>query len=110
MSLEPAKQTFKVWRGTTFRQAFELWQDDAQTDPYDLDGYSATLTIREKLAGTIYHEAEADIEDNLITIVISHTDTAEFEWSQAVYELTLTLPNGDVDILFYGIFQVKDHA
>lgn len=108
MSLNPERHNFKVWRGTTFRRILEVWHDEAETSPYDFSGYTGNLTIRDKKGGTTLGTVGVTFSGNDITLLATAVTTAGWAWDQGVYELMLTAPSGDVDILLYGIVQVKD--
>lgn len=108
MSLNPERHNFNVWRGTTFRRVLEVWHDDAETNPYDFTGYAGLMNIRDRRGGTIIGTISASFSGNEITLVATSGVTALWDWDQGVYELQLTAPNGDVDILLFGIVLVRD--
>jgi hypothetical protein len=110
MSLKPERKNFEVWRGATFRVPLTLWQDAAMTNPYNLAGYSGEMLIKDKLGGTVIGTVEVSFLANVITLLADDETTATWAWQTGVYELKLTQPGGDVDVLFYGNFTVKDHA
>lgn len=109
--LEPERKNFSVWRGTTFRVPISLWQNAAMTIVYNLASYTGALVIREKRGGTQLGVIDVNITPpNLIELHATNTTTDLWAFDQGVYELKLISGGGDVDILFYGIITVKDHA
>lgn len=108
MSLNPERHNFKVWRGTTFRRILEVWNDEAETSPYDFSGYTGTMTIREKLAGSVVGTVGVNFSGNQIELVASAATTGTWAWKQGVYELQITAPDGDVDVLLFGTVTIQD--
>lgn len=113
MSLSPAKLNFTLWEGATFRKRLTFYSDSEGEVPVDLTGYTSELVIRTKPRGasllTLDTENDGitlDDEGN-IELFISDEDTAALDWDSGVYDLTLTDPDGDTDVLLWGSFIVK---
>ena len=47
--ITPTELDFTIWQGSTVRQGFEMWLDEARTEPFDPDGWEARSQIRDKL-------------------------------------------------------------
>lgn len=83
-------------------------------EPVDMTGFTARMSIKNKVGGTellslttanggiIIQEAE-----DLITLLISATDTAAFTWTKGVYDLEMVSPGGVVSALLTGTVTVK---
>lgn len=107
MALEPAQHNLSVWKGATFRRRIELWQDEAETNPYNLAGYTASMPIYNKRGGTLLTTIVPTIATNVVTILIPAATVSGYTWKSSWYELFLTAPAGDVDLLLYGAFTIK---
>ena len=82
--------------------------------PKDLAGYTARMTIRDKIVGgteLIHLVSPTDIVvDNTTkttTFTITATVTAGFTWTKGVYDLELVDPTGVVTALLSGKVTVK---
>lgn len=111
MSLEPERLNFTAVKGATFRKVLTLSEDN---EPLDLDGYSATMTVRTGRPAvvaltltTLNDGIVIDPVESTITIYISDEATAALAWTLGSYNLFLTSPSGDSDALLYGNFSVK---
>jgi hypothetical protein len=79
--------------------------------PVDLTAYSARLTIRDRIGGTVLAELTSGLPDNrialdnanhTITITISATDTAAFAFTKGVYDLEMVSGSGAVTTIYSG--------
>jgi hypothetical protein len=77
--------------------------------PQDLTDYEARMTIKNRVGGTeiaSFTSADGDIEvdeaNYTITLTISATDTAAYDFRNGVYDLEMVSPSGVVTLLMYG--------
>lgn len=77
--------------------------------PQDLTDYTARMTIRDRVGGTVLaaltsagSEILLDVAAFTITIVISATATAAYTWTKGVYDLELVSPSGRVTRILSG--------
>lgn len=77
--------------------------------PKDLTGYTARMTIRDRIGGTALAElTSADSEilistsNFTITIALSAVVTAAFAWTKGVYDLEMVSPTGVVTRIMAG--------
>lgn len=114
MALEPARHSFTIWKGATFRKTLTLRQGDTGSDPQDLTGYSAAMPILDAPEGLTLMSLTTTNGGivlggalGTIQLVISATVTAAITWESGVYELLITAPASDTDALLYGGMKVK---
>jgi hypothetical protein len=81
--------------------------------PHDLSGYTARLTVKDKLGGvellsltTENGGISVDNVGKLITITVTATASAALAWVKGVYDLELVSPTGVVTALMYGTVTV----
>lgn len=83
--------------------------------PVSLSGFSARMTIKDRVDGTVLATLTSGAPDNrivlddvnhTITITISATDTALFTFTKGVYDLELVSGAGVVTTLFTGSITV----
>lgn len=67
--------------------------------PVDLTGFTARMAIKDKIGGTVLHSLTSenggitiDQTRKTITLLISATDTALFDWKTGVYDLEMVSP------------------
>lgn len=76
--------------------------------PVDLVGYTATMDIKDKPAGTVLASFTSDdalsisTSGHSITLTIAAADTASYEWKKGVYNLELVSPDGVVTAVMRG--------
>lgn len=76
--------------------------------PVDLAGYSARLTIRDRVGGTVLKslvsptDITLDNANHTVTVTLSATDTAAFAFTKGVYDLELVSGAGAVTTLYSG--------
>lgn len=82
--------------------------------PVPLDGYTARMTIKDRMRGT--ELTSLTTENGRITIdpvtyviqlKIEATETATFDWTTGVYDLEMVSPDGTVSQLIYGTVSVS---
>lgn len=102
-----------IEQGATFQKTF-TWKGSDEV-AVDLTGYTARMQIRKKKSSTDF-EHEATTENDGITlggsagtveVVISAADTADFEFTRAVYDLELVDGDGIVTRLVEGDVSVS---
>jgi hypothetical protein len=109
----PFKVALKIYQGATFRWRATL-KNGSPAIVTDLTGYTARMQVRGKItdvAPLVELTTENDgiaLGDTAGTIdlFISHTDTADFDWTAGVYDLELITPGGDVIRRIYGSVSV----
>lgn len=79
--------------------------------PVDMTSYTARMTIKNKVGGTVLMSLTSGAPDNriaidnalhTITITISASDTAAATWKTGVYDLEMVAPSGVVTTIFTG--------
>lgn len=50
--MTPGKYDLDLYRGDSYAWTFRLWQDDARTQPADLEGATAAAQLRDKPGGS----------------------------------------------------------
>ena len=77
--------------------------------PVDLTGYTARMSIKDKIGGAVLHSLTTenggiDIDPAAKTIALSipAADTEDFTWSRGVYDLEMVSPAGKVTRIISG--------
>jgi hypothetical protein len=76
--------------------------------PVDMAGYTARLTIKDRVGGTIRialvspTDIAIDNTEHTITMTIAAAITAAFTWTKGTYDLEMVSPTGVVVKLFHG--------
>lgn len=117
MSLQPAEKNFTIWKGATFRTRLQLLTGDTGSPAQDLTGYTADCKITDPLNPAITLLELTDVNAGIILggtagtidIVIDEAVTAALTWKGGRYQLFITSPAGDTDILLYGAFKVRGY-
>lgn len=90
--------------------------------PQALAGYTARMTVRDKIGGTVLASTDAaaaplnvivsTVDDVAKTIKLSITaaNTAGFTWKKGVYDLEMVSPLGVVTTLLYGAVSVTQEV
>jgi hypothetical protein len=92
----PGKYDLNLYRGDTYHWQFKLWQDAAQTVPFDLAGATADSEIRDKPGGTNIVVLDCVItQPNIVDVILSAAKSANVPLSGS-WDLQLTLASGDV--------------
>lgn len=47
--ITPTQIDFTIWQGSTVRQGFEMWLDEARTEPFDPEGWEVRSQVRQKI-------------------------------------------------------------
>lgn len=102
-----ATKNFVIEENATFRKTV-YYMDQAQR-PHDLTGFTADLTIKDTIGGTILMQLAVGsgitlIGSGGIRIEIADTSSTAITWTDAVYQMHLTAPSGDVLRLLEGTF------
>ena len=103
-----AKYKLKIEQGATWRKVF-VWK--AAGVPVDMTGWKARMQIREAVdADEILQELTSEnggiaIEPLLgqFTLKLTDTQTSALEFDEAVYDVELIAPNGDVIRVMQGV-------
>jgi len=82
--------------------------------PVNLTGYTARMSIKDKVGGTLLLSLTTengriliDTVAHTVTLTISAVDTASIAWSKGVYDLEMVSPGGVVSSLLAGAVSVK---
>lgn len=113
--MSAGKLDLVIEQGATFTRTF-VWKSDGV--PVVLSGYSAQLQVRKTAADEeVLFEASTalgglTINANAgeITLTISATDTAAFDWRFGKWDLELTSPGGIVTRLIEGEVSVSQEV
>lgn len=83
-------------------------------EPVDMTGFTARMSIKNKVGGDLLLSLTTanggliiDEAADLITLLISATDTAALTWSKGFYDLEMVSPGGVVSALLTGTVTVK---
>ncbi len=104
----------EIYQGATFVLKLQ-WLDD-DDNPVDLTGATASMQIRDNIdAQTVLHEASSDNgeitfdeSEGRATVTIPASTTSGFDWTEGVYDLLITRPDGDrVDPIVRGGVGIK---
>lgn len=115
MSFLPEQHNFAIWKGATFRTTITLYTDAGVT-LRDLTDCTSELIIRDEPGGTPLLTLTTENDRitlggaaGTIELYISAEDTADINWTSAVYDLTVTAGGvgGDTDALLYGGFTAQ---
>lgn len=107
MDIEPGFYHLKIRKGKTLRKVFTFKVDGS---PVNLTGYTAKAQVRSTPESSIALVEMATGDSSIllggilgtITLVKSAGFTATLDQTNAVWELELTEPSGDVMSLLYG--------
>lgn len=84
--------------------------------PVDMTGFAARMTIKNRIGGTVLATLTSGAPDNRIaldnaahtvTLTISATDTAAFEFTSGTYDLEMVAPTGAVTRLYQGAITIS---
>lgn len=103
------KAKLKIEQGATFRHKF-IWSAGTPPVPVDLTGCIIRMQVRSEIKSkTVLLELTTEnggilLEPLLgsISLYISATDTAEFTWTQGVWDLEIEYTDGTVKRLLKG--------
>jgi hypothetical protein len=91
-----------LYRGDTYRFQARLWEDTAGGVPTDLTGATAEAEIRDKSAGAFVVVMECEITPpNLIDVTLTGDMWASCP-TKGVWDLQVTMPDGDVRTVLAG--------
>jgi hypothetical protein len=131
MTVIPAKHTFTIWQGATFREILTLYETMDKTQPRNLANHTAEMIIRKKpnddslsnILLTLASSGNLRPSSNgcnislpttteqmgqiILTIDANYTTLDHITWKTAVYDLTIRDANQNVDALLYGAIKVN---
>jgi len=93
-----------IKQGETYDIRFIYWEDEACTIPVNLTGATAEMQIRqahssptaEWSGSTVGGEITLVGAEGIVDVQIDSVTTTAFTFAEAVYDLELTMPSGDV--------------
>ncbi|WP_148222532.1 hypothetical protein [Rhodococcus opacus] len=98
-------------QGASWKQTFRYKNSDGS--PIDLAGWTGTFTILKRGTTKVVIDevaldlSEIDGEKGYLVAYFSDEDTALIEANTYAYTLELETPDGDIERLLYGQFQVR---
>ena len=101
-----ATKNLTIEQKATFRK--KLTYRDAKKKPINLTGFTARMQIRDSQGALITDLSTENGKIKIggsagtIELVISNAETSAMTFSTALYDLTLTAPNGDVSRILQG--------
>jgi hypothetical protein len=101
-------QTFHIEAGATFAQELVYTDDDGEL--FDLEGYTATLQLRENIADeepAIDMDLDIDVETATLSFTISATESSTLTAPRYFYAIELYAPDETVTRLLDGSFKVS---
>lgn len=98
----PAKVNFTIYQNTTFKRRLRF-------DTLDLTGCSAKMQLRDSIGGVLFETLNNDDGEAVVTggtpsyidLSLAPVVTADLD-ENAVYDLILTFPNGEVFRIIEG--------
>jgi len=105
----PVRQDFICWKGQSWNRNLRYIHETTH-DTYDLTGWEAKAEIRpEQNSDTIAAEIHVGVigVDGLISLALTHEQTAELWPGDYAWDLKTIEPNGEVKYWIYGKFTVK---
>jgi hypothetical protein len=116
--MKPSKLDLDIYKGSTYRKGFQ-WLTSPDKTPMDLSGCSIKLQIRAYAnSPDVLYEASTGnsrIEVTSTTqgkwrLIVSSSDSTSWTFNQAVYDLDITFPSGDVYTVVEGIVYAKQQV
>lgn len=117
--MEAGKFNMLIEKKATFRQDFTIFNTyDEKTNTgtvMDLTGVTVSAKIKLKIADsspvlTFTTSLVTDGSDGVIRLELSAAQTSSIAWAQAVYDVLLTFPSGDVWKYIEGTINVSKTA
>lgn len=103
----PAAYALEVYRGDTYQWQFVLWQDAAQTIPYDLSTVTAKAEIRDQPGGLLIVPLTLTvILPNAIEATLDAAHSSQLPVPGAFWDLQLTSATGWVTTVIAGAVKV----
>lgn len=111
--MTPFRHNLTIYQGATFHHPFR-WKAGTPPTPVDLTGCTARMQVRLRVdsptalltltteTGGITLGAEGSI-----VLRVDAAATTAINWTSGVYDLEVTLSNGDIRRLLYGSVQVS---
>jgi hypothetical protein len=101
---EPAVYPLHIYRGDSYRWIFICWADSAKTVPADLTG---VVVIAEIHQVRIIVPLTCIVTGQEIEMKLSGVDSKSLDRSDAVWDLQLAYPSGDVKTILKGGVLIK---
>jgi hypothetical protein len=110
----PFKKNLLIYQGATFDEVVTWKVGEAQT-PVNLTGCTARAHVRSVLEDTVVlmelttsnGRIELGGTTGIVRLLISATDTAAINWTEAVYDLEIVFADGTVRRLLAGNVKVS---
>lgn len=104
--MTPGFYSLDIYRGDTYQWRFQLWQDEARTDPLDLTDAQVASEIRDKSGGALIIALDCTITPpNIIDATLPASSSAQCP-PRGVWDLQLTFPGADVMTVVGGLVNV----
>ena len=99
---QPGKYDLSLYRGDSFEWRFQLWEDEARTDPVDLTGATVAAEFRDKSGGLTIVAFRCVV--TLPNIIDVFMDAAMWAGAPAtgVWDLQITFLDGEVRTVVAG--------
>jgi hypothetical protein len=92
--MTPGSYDLCLYRGDSARWRFQLWQDDAKTQPADLTGATVLAQIRDRPDGSNIVDLTCTITTpNIIDVALAAGAAVP---QRGVWDLQVTYPSGDI--------------
>ena len=95
-------------KGTDFSATFNI-QNEANTTPINLTGYSAVAKLKRSYTSSTSTDFTVDFPDRYngqLSITLPNTTSATLEARRYVYDILLTAPSGTKSRVIEGILEV----
>lgn len=111
----PARYNMTIWKGATFREAFQVRQGGVDSSPEDLTGATAILEVRAQpnVGSPLYTLSNTNGRiilgdtNGVVSLFIGATDTAAITWTSGVYDLTILTGAGDTLAVLWGSIRIR---
>jgi hypothetical protein len=116
--MKPSKLDLDIYKGSTYRKGFQ-WLTSPDKTPMDLTGCSIKMQMRAFVdSSEVLYEASTSNQKITITnalegkwtLLVSSTDSANWNFSKAVYDMDITFPNQDVYTVTEGLVSAKQQV
>lgn len=92
----PVNYNLNIYRGDSGYWTFKFWDDPKKSKPSNLTGATALCQIRNKIDGTVITTIQATIVPPNIVSCSLEPDGSSLIQANAVWDLQITYPTGDV--------------
>ena len=99
-----ASTPITIPRGIDYYFSGTIWADEANTQPFDLTGWSATFEVLIGTDTVVFGPEDVTLggDNGEYTVLVPRAETADFDPCKARYRMFLTDPDGFIPYAIYG--------